>query len=87
MSNNKSAAKRIRVAEANRVRNAANKSRLNTSRRKYVEALSSGDKAQATAAYTDFCSVVDKSAKKGVISKNSADRRKSRAHAKLNALA
>ena len=46
-----------------------------------------GDKAKATEAFKSFCSTLDKTAKKGAISKNAADRRKARAAAKLNALA
>jgi small subunit ribosomal protein S20 len=87
MPNIKSAEKRVRTSEANRKRNAANKSLLNTVRRKYLESIAAADKAKAQEAFKSFCSTLDKSAKKGVISKNAASRRKSRAYAKLNALA
>lgn len=87
MPNIKSAVKRVRTSEANRRRNASNKSLLNTVRRKYLESLTAGDKPQAQVAYSLFCSTLDKSAKKGVISKSAASRRKARAHAKLSALA
>lgn len=87
MPNIKSAAKRARTSEVRRQRNASNKSLLNTVRRKYLESIAAADKAKAQEAFNLFCSTLDKSAKKGVISKNAASRRKSRAYAKLAALA
>ncbi len=86
MPNIKSAVKRMRTSEANRLSNAANKSRLNTFRRRFLEAIAEGDKARCQEAYITFCSTLDKTAKKGVISRNAASRRKARAHAKLSAL-
>ena len=87
MPNIKSAVKRVKTSEANRARNAANRSKLNTVRRSYLDAVASGDKAKAAEAFKEFSSTLDKSAKKGAISKNAADRRKGRAAAKLNAMA
>ncbi len=87
MSNARDTAKRIRVNETRRKRNAANKSLLNTVRRQYLDALGNADKSRAEEAFKKFCSTLDKSAQKGIISKNSASRRKSRAHAKLVAMA
>lgn len=87
MPNIKSAIKRVRTSEIKRQKNASNRSALNTMRRSYLAALTAGDKAKATEAFKSFCSLLDKTAKKGAISKNAADRRKSRAAAKLNALA
>ncbi len=86
MPNIKSAVKRVRTSELSRQRNTANRSRLNTIRRRFLNAIAAGDKAQSQEAYSAFCSTLDKTAKKGVISKNAASRRKSRAHAKLLAL-
>ena len=80
----KSAIKRVKTSEVRRLRNNANKSRLNTARRSFLEVIAAGDAAKSMEAYKEFCSVIDKSAKKGVISKNAAARRKSRAYAKLN---
>ena len=87
MPNIKSAVKRVKTSEARLLKNAANRSKLNTVRRSYLDAVASGDKAKAAEAFKTFCSTLDKSAKKGAISKNSADRRKGRAAAKLNAMA
>ncbi len=86
MPNIKSAVKRVRTSELSRQRNVANKSRLNTFRRRFLDAIAAGDKALSQEAYSVFCSTLDKTAKKGVISKNAASRRKARAHAKLVAL-
>jgi ribosomal protein S20 len=42
-------------------------------------AVAAKDKATSTKAYRDYCSLLDKSAKKGVIPQNTATRRKARA--------
>ncbi len=85
MPNIKSAIKRVKTSEERRKRNSANKSRLNTARRTFIGKLASENGDAKMEAFKEFCSIVDKSAKKGVISKNAAARRKSRAFAKLNA--
>ncbi len=87
MPNIKSAIKRVKLSEAARLRNNANRSALNTARRNYLALIAAGDKAKAKEGFDTFCSIIDKSAKKGAISANAADRRKSRAAAKLNAMA
>ena len=87
MPNIKSAIKRAKTSEIKRQKNAANRSALNTERRAYLAAVASGDKAKAGEEFKKFCSTLDKSAKKGAISKNAANRRKSRAAAKLGAMA
>lgn len=83
MPNIKSAAKRARTSEVRRKKNAANKSRLNTARRQFLETIASGDQVKSQEEFNAFCSILDKSAKKGAISKNAADRRKARAYAKI----
>ena len=87
MPNIKSAVKRARTSEAARKINASNRKALLTARRAFLAVVAAGDKAKALEAFNVFSSKIDKSAKKGVISKNSADRRKSRAYAKVAALA
>ncbi len=83
MPNIKSAIKRVKTSEKSRQRNTANKSRMNTARRTFLTDLTAGDDASHAEAFKKFCSAVDKAAKDGVISKNAAARRKSRAHAKV----
>ncbi|MGI6495403.1 MAG: 30S ribosomal protein S20 [Kiritimatiellia bacterium] len=78
MPNIKSAIKRVRQSAANRAENRAVKSSVATSRRKLIAAVESGDKAQAAAGLADYTSQLDKAAKKGVIAKNNAARKKSR---------
>ncbi|NLB68360.1 MAG: 30S ribosomal protein S20 [Lentisphaerae bacterium] len=83
MPNTKSAIKRVKTSEVKRQRNAANKSRVNSAGRKFMDILSAGDAASHEKAFREFCSEVDRAAKVGAISKNAAARRKSRAFAKL----
>jgi small subunit ribosomal protein S20 len=83
MPNIKSAIKRVKSSEIKRQRNVANKSRINTARRVFTAAVSEGEQASQAEAYKTFCSSIDKAAKNGVISKNAAARRKSRAFKKL----
>jgi small subunit ribosomal protein S20 len=78
MANIKSAIKRAKQAEANRTRNRAAKSNLLTARKKVLGAISSGNKEEAQKQYSSYSSALDKAAKKGVIKKNNASRKKSR---------
>jgi small subunit ribosomal protein S20 len=87
MPNLKSAKKRMRVSERQRVENYAMRSRVRRHRRQFLEAISSADKASAEAAYSAYCSVLDKAAKRNVLKKNTTVRYKSRAANKLRALA
>ncbi|HOE60373.1 MAG TPA: 30S ribosomal protein S20 [Kiritimatiellia bacterium] len=78
MANIKSAIKRAKQSEARNVRNRAVKSRVLTARKKVLAAISAGEKEAAQKLYSDYTSVLDKAAKKGVIPKNTASRKKSR---------
>ena len=80
MANSKSAKKRILVAERNRVRNQAVKTRVKTMAKevKDVEAA----KAALSVAYKEF----DKAVSKGILKKNTASRKKARLAAKVNSL-
>ena len=51
------------------------------------EAIASGDKAVAQAAYTVAVPIIDRIADKGIIHKNKAARHKSRLNAQIKALA
>ena len=83
MANIKSAIKRTKQAEVNRQRNKAAKSRVLTFRKKALTAIESGNKEEATKAYSEYTSVLDKTAKKGIIAKNNASRKKSRMSAAI----
>lgn len=86
MANNKSARKRIRIAEQKRVRNRPYRTAARTSVKKAELAIRSGDQTVATTAVSDAISMLDRVAGKGIIHKNNAARRKSRLMAKFNAL-
>ena len=78
MANIKSAVKRAKQAEASRLRNRACKSTVLTARKKVLTAITAGNKDEAQKQYSDYASTLDKAAKKGVIAKNNASRKKSR---------
>ena len=79
MPNTKSAWKRMRTAEKARMRNKAMRTRIKRLRRAFLEACGSGDPATVQEAFRLYSSVLDKAAKKRVITRNTATRRKSRA--------
>lgn len=81
MPNIKSAGKRAKQALVRRVRNRSTKSEIATSRRVLVDAVESKDKSKVMKEFSAFCSMLDTSAKRGIIKKNTADRRKARAAA------
>ena len=87
MPNIKSAGKRARQADVRREVNRSAKSAVLTARRHFMDAVASKDKKKALEQFNAFCSVLDSSAKRGVIKGNNADRRKSRASAILAKMA
>ncbi len=87
MPNIKSAEKRARVARVRTLRNASTKSSVKTAVKKYEQQLGQGEVSAAEAALRKATSAIDKAARKGVIHKNQAARRKSRLAKKLVAVA
>ena len=87
MANHFSALKRARQTETRTVRNRAAKSRLRSALRDLREALASGKGEEAQTSFREAISVIDSSAHKGILHKNTADRYKSRLRVRLNALA
>lgn len=83
MPNIKSAAKRVITSEKSRVRNVKAKSALKTARKNLLSAVEAKDADKSKEAYREYCSTLDKTAKKGIIQKNTAVRKKSRAGAML----
>jgi small subunit ribosomal protein S20 len=75
MPHHKSAAKRVITNEKSRQRNIAARSRVRTAL-KSVHGATTRD--QALAAYREAASVLDRTAAKGIIKKETADRRKAR---------
>lgn len=78
MANSAQARKRIRQAEKNRQHNASIRSRFRTYIKRVVKAIDSGDKSAAEQAYKAAVSVIDSTARKGLIHQNKAARHKSR---------
>ncbi len=86
MAKSKTPAKRARRAEANRLRNKAQKSRLHTEIKKFEATLKSSDVEAARENLQKVSSLIDKGAGKGILHKNTAARKKSALTKKLNAL-
>lgn len=87
MANSPQAKKRVKQAEKSRALNASQRSSMRTSVKSVLKAITAGDKSAAQTAYGKACSMLDRSARKGLIHKNKASRLKSRINAKLRALA
>lgn len=86
MSINRSAEKRERQNRTRRLRNRAAKSTMKTAIKKFNEAVASGDVASATTSLALSLKLIDSTASKGVIHKNTADRKKSRLQLRFNKL-
>lgn len=84
MPNTKSAERRARVSARRNARNKSVKSRLRTMERGYRTLAAAGKKEDAGKALQSAVSALDKAAKKGVIPKRRADRKKSRLARSLN---
>ena len=83
MPNIKSAAKRARTSEKNRLRNRAAKSEIMSVRQALTDALEGADKAKADEAFRKFASTLDNCVKRGIIPANTASRKKARGAAAL----
>lgn len=87
MANTYSALKRVRQTEKRTTYNRQNKSRLRHQIRAMRRALTSKDAGAANALLPKTFSIVDRSAKLGIIKKNTAARYKSKLHLRVKALA
>ncbi|MGV8075393.1 MAG: 30S ribosomal protein S20 [Syntrophobacteraceae bacterium] len=87
MANHKSAIKRARQSEERRVRNRARKTRMKNVVRSLEEAMTSKSSELARERLQEAISIIDKTAGRGVIHKNTASRKISRLTKKVNALA
>ena len=86
MAHSKSARKRVEVAERNRLRNQAVKSRVKTFVKKVLAAIEIKEVETAKSALVLAQKELDKAVTKGILNKNSVPRKKSRLAAKVNAL-
>ncbi|HRY53666.1 MAG TPA: 30S ribosomal protein S20 [Spirochaetia bacterium] len=83
---NKSAEKRQRQNEKRRLRNKMEKSAIRSTAKKVVVAAQGKDTAAAEAALADMIKRIDTAARKGIVKKNTAARKKSRMQRLINAL-
>ena len=83
----RAARKRDRQNEKARKRNAVCKAKLHDAHKKLFKAGDAGAKEDAEKKLRDFVSGLDKAVKRGIITKNTADRKKSRAQLKINKMA
>ena len=86
MPHRKSAFKHLRADERKRQRNRMIKSAVKTAIKKAEQAIAEGDIERAQQLFREAVSKLDRAARKGVIKKGTADRKKSRLAQKLNRL-
>jgi small subunit ribosomal protein S20 len=86
MANTYSALKRVRQTERRTDYNRKNKSRLRHGIRAMRRAITSKDASAAAALLPATFSLIDRSAKSGIIKKNTAARYKSKLHQRVKAL-
>ena len=77
MAHSKQALKRARQGERNRVGNKAKLSRVKSSLKALLAAVTAGDAAKAKAMLPGICATIDKAAQTHVMHKNTASRKKS----------
>jgi small subunit ribosomal protein S20 len=87
MANTYSALKRVRQADRRTEVNRKNKSRLRHAIREMRKVITGKDAKAASDLLPKVFSVIDRSAKNGVIKKNTASRYKSKLHSRVKALA
>ncbi len=87
MANIKSSKKRILVLRKKTALNKAQKTKMKTYIRQFLEAVDSGDQEVAKDKFKNAERVIRKTASKGVIHKNNADRKISRLYKKLSSMA
>ena len=83
----RAARKRDRQNAKARARNANCKAKLHDAPKKLFKAADANKKDDAAKKFKEFVSGLDKAVKKGIISKNTANRKKSRAQLKINKMA
>ena len=86
MANIKSAKKRAKQSEAHRQNNASQRSAMRTQVKSLEKVIVSGDIKVANEAFRKTASILDRAARKGIIHKNTAARKKSRLNKRVKAL-
>ena len=87
MANSPQTRKRARQNVVRNQRNRSYRSSVRTSIKALLKAISAGDKDGAPVAYRNAAAVIDKSAGKGLMHKNTAARLKSRLNKRVQAVA
>ena len=83
MANSPQARKRARQAENRRQRNSPQRSTYRTALKKVSAAIEAGDLEAAKTSYAAAVPILDRSAGRGLVSKNTAARSKSRLNAQI----
>lgn len=86
MAHTKSVRKRVRQTERRTIRNRARRSRVRTYLRKVEEAIEAKDKAAAEAAFKEVMPVMHRGVSKGIMHRNTVDRKLSRLSSRIKAL-
>ena len=86
MANRRSSIKKIRIDKRRRERNVQVISELRTATRKVNTFITAKKAVEAAKESHNLFSKLDRAVKKGVLHKNSASRRKSRIHLRINSL-
>ena len=87
MANSPQARKRARQAENRRQRNGAQRSNYRTAIKKVSTAIEAGDNETAKTSYAAAVPILDRSAGRGLVSKNTVARCKSRLNAQIQKMA
>lgn len=87
MPNIKSSIRSVKTDAERRAANSATKSEMRNAARKVVALSETDAKAEAQATLVTASGLLDKAARKGIIHKNAAARKKSRLAKKVNAMA
>jgi len=83
MPNTTSAERRIRSSARKQARNHSTNSRLKTLERNYLGLIQAGKKEEAATAFREVSASLDKAAKRGIVHKRNANRKKSRLAVRL----
>ena len=82
----KSAIKRVKTSEKSHLRNISCKSKIKSSTKRFILALSENNREESNKYFNDTISLLDKSVTKGILPKNTVSRQKSNLTKKLNTL-
>ena len=83
MANIKGGEKRARQAIKRRQKNRSERSAIHTMQRTLLTLIAAGDKEKTRLLFREYCSLLDKAVKHGVLMGNTGDRKKSRMATKL----